>query len=105
MDKYEKTITQLVKQIIKISKPLKIILFGSVAKGKIHKDSDIDILVIMPNGTNKRKTAQELYSKIEHIQISFDIIVATPETLEKNKDNNGLIYKSALKEGKEIYAA
>ena len=105
MDIYKDAIDSLVKQIIKISNPLKIILFGSVAKENIKKNSDIDILVIMPNGTNKRKTAQELYSKLEKIKISYDIVVSTPEILKKHKNNNGLIYKSALNEGKEIYAA
>ena len=34
----------------------------------------------------------------------IDIIVETPERLEKYKDMNGLIYKSVLNEGIEIYA-
>ena len=42
---YEKKINQLVK-ILKKLKPEKIILFGSVAQGKIHPDSDIDLCVI-----------------------------------------------------------
>ena len=42
---YEKKINQLVKILKKIN-PEKIILFGSVAFGKIHPDSDIDICVI-----------------------------------------------------------
>jgi len=34
-----------------------------------------------------------------------DIVVATPLLLEQHKDNIGLIYRSVLAEGKEIYAA
>jgi len=37
--------------------------------------------------------------------VPFDILVTTPSTLEKHKDNIGLIYQTILKEGREIYAA
>jgi len=38
------------------------------------------------------------------IAAPVDLIVATPEDLERHKDTIGLIYRSALKEGKVIYA-
>jgi hypothetical protein len=37
--------------------------------------------------------------------VAFDIIVATPSDLERHKDNVGLIYRTLLREGKEVYAA
>jgi hypothetical protein len=35
----------------------------------------------------------------------FDILVATPKDLEKHKENIGLIYRTVLQEGREVYAA
>jgi len=35
----------------------------------------------------------------------FDLVVATPDILEKYKDNCALVYKWALQEGREVYAA
>ncbi len=103
--KGKKKINNIANQIIKYANPLQIILFGSAVKGKMKKDSDIDFLVIMPNGTHKRKTAQMLYRKIFSPEVSFDIVVSTPDDLEKHKDNIGLIYKTILEEGKILYAA
>jgi len=86
-------------------RPLRIIVFGSVARGEWRPGSDIDLLVVMPEGTHRRRTAQLLYRKIRGAGVPFDILVATPSDLEKHKDNNGLIYRTILREGKEVYAA
>ncbi|MGD8787393.1 MAG: nucleotidyltransferase domain-containing protein [Phycisphaerales bacterium] len=100
-----KAIESLVQSIVEVVHPLKIILFGSYARGKTNPESDIDVLVVMPEGTHCRRTAQLLYRQIRELGVPFDILVATPSVLEKHKDNIGLIYRTVLKEGREIYAA
>ena len=99
------TINGLVKRIAVEVHPIRIILFGSAAREGVREFNDIDVMVVMPEGTHRRYTAQLLYRKLSGIGIPFDIIVATPSDLEKHKDNIGLIYKSILAEGKVIYAA
>ncbi len=98
-------IESLVQSIVKAVHPLKIILFGSYARGKTDPDSDIDVLVVMPEGVHCRRTAQFLYRQIKGLGVPFDILVATPGDLEKHKDNIGLIYRTVLQQGREIYAA
>jgi len=98
-------IQSLVQSIVETVHPLKIILFGSYVRGKTDPDSDIDVLVVMPEGVHCRRTAQLLYQQIKGLAVPFDILVATPSDLEKHKDNIGLIYRTVLQEGKEIYAA
>lgn len=98
-------INQLVKSIVEIVQPLKVVIFGSVARGDSTVDSDIDVLVVMPDGVHRRKTAQLLYQGITNLGVPFDILVATPDDLEKHKNNIGLIYHSLLHEGVEVYAA
>jgi predicted nucleotidyltransferase len=98
-------IDHLVRQIVGAVQPLRIILFGSAARGDIHPNSDLDVLVVMPEGTHRRRTAQALYREIRGLGQAFDVIVATPADLERHKDNIGLVYYTALREGKEVYAA
>ena len=100
-----KILEDLINRIVQMVDPLRIILFGSVAKGEFGPHSDIDLLVVMPEGVHRRHTAQLLYRKIKGIELPFDILVATPSDIEKHKDNPGLIYRVILKEGKEVYAA
>ena len=99
----QKAIDELVQRIVEIVHPLRIILFGSTARGEMGSESDIDVLVVMPSGTHRRKVAQLLYQEARGIGVPFDIIVATPEDLTKHKDNLGLIYWNVLKEGRDVY--
>ncbi len=98
-------IEQLVQRIIELVQPLRIILFGSAARGEMGSDSDIDVLVVMPEGVHRRQTAQLLYRQIRGLGVPFDILVATPNDLERHRDNIGLIYRTILREGREVYAA
>ena len=56
----KKIIEALVRRIADEVHPLRILLFGSAARGNMGPDSDIDLLVVMPNGTHRRRTAQRL---------------------------------------------
>ena len=105
MQSEPEVIEQLVRRIIELVQPLRIILFGSAARGEMGPDSDIDLLVVMPDGVHRRRTAQLLYRQIRGLGVPFDILVATPNDLEMHKDNIGLIYRSILQEGREVYAA
>ncbi|NQS97946.1 MAG: nucleotidyltransferase domain-containing protein [candidate division Zixibacteria bacterium] len=103
MKSKEQIINDLIKSIVELVDPLQIILFGSAARGEMSPDSDIDLLVVMPNGTHRRNTAMFLYSKIRGISIPYDILVTTEKDMIENKDDIGFIYYYALKEGKSIY--
>ena len=105
IEKLEKAIKFLVQRIVVEVHPLRVLLFGSIARGVQNENSDIDLLVIMPEGIHRRKTAQKLYQNIEGVGVPFDLIVATESDLKKHKNNIGLIYKSAMEEGRELYAS
>ena len=105
MMSHEKPIDELVKTIVELVHLLRILLFGSHARNEAGPDSDIDLLIVMPEGIHRRNTAQYLYRQIQGIGIPFDLIVATPQDLEKHRDNSGLIYKNALREGRVLYVA
>ena len=95
----------LVRRIVEEVNPLQIILFGSAARGTVGPDSDLDLLIIMPDGTHRRRTAQRLYRNLTGIDAPFDLIVATSGDLTRHRDNPGLIYQTVLKEGRSVYAA
>jgi len=84
--------------------PLRIIVFGSAARGEMGPESDLDLLVVMPQGTHRRKTAQRLYRQMVGLGVPIDIVVATSEDLELHRNNPGLIHQTILREGTEVYA-
>jgi predicted nucleotidyltransferase len=104
MKNYSQALNYLVQRIVDEIKPLRVILFGSVARNSMGEDSDIDLLVVMPEGTHRRHTAQFLYKNIRNIGVPFDILVITNGDLEKYKNSAGLIYQEILAEGIEVYA-
>ena len=100
-----KAVQRLVAQIIDLAHPLRVILFGSAARGDSKAGSDLDLLVVVPENTPRRRLAQELYCRLNGGGIPFDIIVATPSLLRRHRNNPGLIYRRVLREGREIYVA
>jgi len=78
---------ELVQRIVTAVHPMRIILFGSAVRGEMTQDSDIDVLVVMPEGTNRRHTAQELHRHFFGLSFPVDIIVTTPSLLERHQDN------------------
>lgn len=100
----EEILQEIVRRIVATVQPDKIILFGSAAREEMGPDSDLDFLVIKSR-KNRRETARKIRRKLIGIGISKDIIVATPEDIERYKDTIGLIYRPALNEGKVLYVA
>ena len=98
-------VQRMVRQIVELAHPLRVILFGSAARGKWRNGSDVDLLVVVAENTPRRKLAQELYCRLNGGGVPFDIVVATPRLLKKHRSNPGLIYHRVLAEGREVYAA
>jgi uncharacterized protein len=96
---------ELIARIVAAAHPQRIIMFGSLARGDADRHSDIDLLVVAPEGSHRRKTAQAIYRGLLGFGLPVDVVVATPSDLELYADSPGLIYRGALREGKELYAA
>ena len=96
---------ELVARIVEAAHPQRIVLFGSAARGEAGRHSDIDLLVVAPEGAHRRKTAQAIYRGLLGTGLAVDVVVATPSDLEKYRESPSLIYREALREGKELYAA
>ena len=95
---------RIIQRIVKTASPEKIILFGSAARGEMGSNSDIDLLVVK-SGVHRRRLAQEIYRNLLGIGYAVDVIVATPEDLERYKDSFALVIEPALREGKVMYAS
>ncbi|MFH1440693.1 MAG: nucleotidyltransferase domain-containing protein [Candidatus Omnitrophota bacterium] len=92
-------LTQTIKEKYK---PQKIILYGSVAKNKATKDSDIDIFII-------KRTHKKLLDRIKDVfdivdcQIPIEPIIYTPSEVKKRLKMGDFFIKDILKEGKVLY--
>jgi len=96
---------EIVRKILEVSKPKRLILFGSAARGEMGQGSDLDLLVIMPDGAHRRRTAQTIYRKLAGLGLAKDIVVVTESDVQEHGKNPAMVLYPALREGRELYSA
>ena len=96
---------ELVRSIVEVAKPDRIILFGSAARGEMGPDSDLDVLVVKSAIEHRRRLAQDIYMNLPELGVGVDVIVLTPEDIEAQRTSAGSIVGPALEEGRVIYGA
>lgn len=98
-------ISIMTERIVRDFDPLQIILFGSQAREDADGQSDIDLLVVFSQLTDKRKTAVDIRVALADLPVAKDILVSTPEELERNRPRIGSVLRYAQREGKVLYAS
>ena len=102
MNVTQSVLDDIVRRIVEVAAPEKIILFGSTARGDAGPDSDVDLLIVK-SGAHRRELSVRIRRRLYGVGAAIDIVVATPEDIERYKDSLGLVYKPALKEGLVLY--
>lgn len=98
----EEMLNTVVDMIVKTVNPEKIILFGSRSKGQEGPYSDYDLLVLKQGINNRRALAHQIYRTLADIPAAVDILVETPEKIEKHRHSRGFVYAQAEK-GRVVY--
>lgn len=105
MTKYhQKEIENITKQIVEKYKPEKIILYGSFAYGKPHKDSDVDLFVVKKTRKPRTKRHLELDRMLLDRKMALDILVYTPKEIKKRLSLGDFFIKDIINQGKTLYA-
>jgi predicted nucleotidyltransferase len=91
-------------QIVRAFAPQSVILFGSYAAGTARSESDVDILVIMPFQGSPIRQAVNILRGIRH-RFSLDLLVRTPEYVERRKELGDPFILNILEQGKVLHEA
>ncbi|MGD9201065.1 MAG: nucleotidyltransferase domain-containing protein [Chitinispirillia bacterium] len=83
--------------------PEKIILFGSYALNCEKPDSDVDLLVIMESSLPHYKRSVALQMLFRPMPCAIDILVFTPEEVDKWNGTPNHIITEAFLHGKVLY--
>lgn len=97
------TIENITRRIVDNFDPVRVILFGSHARGDADRYSDIDILVIMENGVDKINTEISIRKKVKDLPGGKDILVATTNDVEQRGNVCGYALYYAIREGVVTY--
>lgn len=92
----------IIRRIVEVADPEKIILFGSAARGDMNRHSDVDLLIIK-EGADRGNLAGRIYENMLGAGAAVDVVVVTPDDVERYRDSHALVIKPALREGRVVY--
>ncbi|BER91405.1 nucleotidyltransferase domain-containing protein [Atrimonas thermophila] len=98
----EKEIARLVKVLVRRYQPEKIILFGSLARGKATEESDIDLLII------KKTKEPRIYRRSKALRgiprkVPLDVLILTPEEVKFLEEKQSPFIREITTQGKTLY--
>ena len=96
-------IQRVIQQIVDAVHPEKIVLFGSYAYGRPRRASDVDLLVVM--GSHKRPVDRtiEVSKSLRFYPFPMDILVRTPQEIERRIAMGDSFYEDVMTKGKVLY--
>lgn len=97
------TVRTVVRTIAERFKPARIVIFGSWARGGAGPTSDLDLLVIMKTNLPRYKRATPIRMLFDPTPCPMDILVFTPEEVERWNGTVNHIVTEALAEGVVAY--
>ena len=98
-------IEEIVRRVLSVAKPDKIILFGSAATDEMTRDSDIDLLIVETGPIDRREEYVRIRRALRGMGYPFDILFISTDWFEASKNVIGGIAHPANKYGKVIYEA
>lgn len=98
-------IEEIVRRVLSVAKPAKIILFGSAAVGTMTRDSDVDLLIVESEIADRDAEYVRIRRALGDMGFPFDILFISTGWFEESKDIIGGIAYPASKRGRVIYDA
>ncbi len=104
-DKFEKEIKNIMEQLVRLYKPDKVILYGSIANDEIDEGTDIDLFIIKKNVPDIGVDRIRQLDALIKYKLATDFVVYKPEEFEKRLQLGDPFVKEILKKGKVLYDA
>ena len=99
-----KSLPKITAQIVKHYQPEQIVLFGSLAEGK-KMANDIDLFLIKNTKIKRHIDRVRKVRKILPDELPIDLIIYTPQEVEKSLEIGSYFVEDILKQGKVLYEA
>ncbi len=95
-------IQKLADRIAREFRPERIILFGSYARGRPDRDSDVDLLVILPYTGKSWKMATRIRNAVEP-SFPLDLLVRSPAQVDERVAMGDPFMREMVERGKVLY--
>jgi predicted nucleotidyltransferase len=94
---------EIVRRVLTVTRPEKIILFGSAVTGQMTKDSDIDLLIVERAPKNRHEESVAISDAIGDVNFPVDVKIIASERFDATKNVIGGIAYPAHKYGRVLY--
>lgn len=96
-------ITAMAERIVRTVDPLQVVLFGSHARGTAGPRSDVDLLVVVPDGRDETQVRRAADEALRGSSSPFDLLVANAGRVRRLGNLVGTVFRPALREGILLY--
>ena len=96
-------LADIVKRVVAAAAPERIVLFGSAARGTMGPDSDVDLLVIKGGKFKRWHVLTAIHRQLRGKEAAVDVVLVTPEEVDRYRDTHCMVICPALEEGKVVY--
>jgi predicted nucleotidyltransferase len=96
-------VTEAVDALVASCHPVRVVLFGSVARGDDGPNSDIDLLMIIDDTDDQRAAAIAALKAVAGLGPEVDVMTVPAATAEAKRHVAGTLIRPALREGKVVY--
>lgn len=97
---------EVVRRLVEVYAPERIYLFGSTARGDSDEDSDLDIMVVVPDDTPAPLcSAGRAYQALWGVGVAVDVLIWTRSAFDERLHLNASLPATILREGRLLHAA
>jgi uncharacterized protein len=102
----DKSLDEIVKRLVIAYEPERVYLFGSPARGDAGPDSDLDLLVIVPDdATPERRRSRLAYEVLRGTGVAADVVVWSRDYFERRREVPASLPAVVHREGRLLHVA
>jgi predicted nucleotidyltransferase len=99
-------LAEMVRRLVEVYRPERILLFGSIARGEAGPDSDYDLMVVVPDDTPpEQQRSRAGYRAVRHLGAARDIFVSTASNFRRQLHLKASFPSAVVREGIVLYGA